>query len=173
MSDSIDRVFLKYSIEKLTQLASRIDACLDRLTPEQVWARGSEGENAIGNLVLHLCGNLGQWILSGVAGQPDARNRDAEFAARGGGGVSELRQQLSSRVADAAAVISGLSAGRLTEIVQIQKYELTVLEAVYHVVEHFGQHAGQIIFATKFLTGADLQFYRHLKSGAPHRETTP
>ena len=173
MSDSIDSLFLKYSDDKLTQLASRIDACLDRLTPEQVWARGSEAENAIGNLVLHLCGNLGQWILSGVGGQPDARNRDAEFAARSGVGVPELRQQLSSRVAEVRAVISALSAERLTEIVQIQKYELTVLEAVYHVVEHFAQHAGQIIFATKLFTGEDLQFYRHLKSAAPHTETTP
>jgi uncharacterized damage-inducible protein DinB len=173
MSDSIDSLFLKYSDDKLTQLASRIDACLDRLTPEQVWARGSEAENAIGNLVLHLCGNLGQWILSGVGREPDARNRDAEFAARTGAGVSELRQQLSSRVAEVRAVISALSAERLTEIVQIQKYELTVLEAVYHVVEHFAQHAGQIIFATKFFTGEDLQFYRHLKSAAPHTETTP
>jgi uncharacterized damage-inducible protein DinB len=173
MSDSIDRLFLKCSTEKLTQLASRIDACLDRLTPEQVWARGSEAENAIGNLVLHLCGNLGQWILSGVDGQPDARNRDAEFAARNGVSVDELRQQLSSRVADVVAVIAALSAERLSEIVRIQKYELTVLEAVYHVVEHFAQHTGQIIFATKFFTGEDLQFYRHLKSAAPHREITP
>ena len=80
--------------------------------------------------------------------------------------------RLRTTVAEAAAVIGGLSGERLTERVIIQKYEQSVLEAIYHVVEHFSMHTGQIQFATKMLTGADLGFYAHLKAAA-HGEKTP
>ena len=89
--------FLKYSTGKLNQYESRIETCLDKLTCEQIWARGAENQNAVGNLVLHLCGNLGQWILSGVGGAPDHRDRDAEFAARGDVGAGELKLRIRSR----------------------------------------------------------------------------
>ena len=162
-----DRLFLEYSVRKLTQSAGRVDECLARLTEEQIWARGSANENAIGNLAIHLCGNVSQWILGGVAGQESHRDRDSEFAATSGPGV---RDKLRAAVERALPAIA--EANDLTRIIQVQNYELTVLEAIYHVVEHFGGHAGQIIFATKMLTGDDLGFYRHLKY-ASHRETTP
>ncbi|MCW5981615.1 MAG: DUF1572 family protein [Bryobacteraceae bacterium] len=169
-----ERIFLAYSAAKLKQLSGRIAACLDRLSYEQVWARGGESENAVGNLTLHLCGNVRQWIGTGVAGRPDVRVRDREFRARGDIQPAELRERLEGVAAEAAAIIEGLAPERLTETVVIQNYSLTILEAIYHVVEHFAQHAGQILFATKQLTGEDLGFYRHLASGAaPHSETTP
>jgi uncharacterized damage-inducible protein DinB len=173
MAQPLDRIFLDFSQKKLRQLSTRIEDCLARLTAEQVWARGNENENAIGNLVLHLCGNVRQWILAGVGGQPDVRVRDAEFAARGDLPPAELGERLKSTVDEAAAVIGQLTAARLAESVTIQKYEITVLEAIAHVVEHFAQHAGQIMFATKMLTGQDLGFYKHLKTTAAHREKTP
>jgi uncharacterized damage-inducible protein DinB len=169
----LDRIFLDFSQKKLRQLCARIEDCLARLTAEQVWARGSENENAIGNLVLHLCGNVRQWIIAGVGGQPDIRVRDREFTARGDVEPGLLAERLKSTVEDAVSVIGQVTAGRLAEVVTIQKYEITVLEAIAHVVEHFGQHTGQIIFATKMLTGQDLGFYRHLKSAAAHGEKTP
>ncbi len=168
----IEAVFVQYSADKLTQLSSRIQDCLSRLTSEQIWARNSQNENAVGNLVLHLCGNLGQWIGTGVAGKTDHRVRDQEFAARGEISPGELAQRLASTVAEAAETIRGLSAERLAEQTSVQKYNVTVLEAVYHVVEHFSQHTGQILFATKLLTGQDLGFYGHLAK-ATHAETTP
>jgi uncharacterized damage-inducible protein DinB len=166
--DDANRIFLDFSVRKLELLTGRIESCLDRLDGEQIWARGGENENAVGNLVLHLAGNVRQWLVSGVGGKPDIRERDAEFAARGGASVEELKQRLRAAVTEAVAAIGGLSAERLTERVTIQKYEQTVLEAIYHVVEHFSMHTGQIIFATKLLTGADLGFYGYLwaaKSG--------
>ena len=172
MSADLSGPFLQYSVEKLRQLGGRIEDCLGRLSEEQVWARGGDNENAVGNLVLHLCGNLGQWIGAGVGGRPDHRERDAEFNARHGVSIIELKQRLRAAVDNAAEIIGGLSADDLTRRLRIQKYDVTVLEAVYHVTAHFSEHAGQILFATKLMTGQDLGYYGHLKAGA-HAEKTP
>src|SRR5439155_21265067 len=120
MEKSIDRLFLDHSVSKLNQLAGRIEACLAKLNDEQVWARGAENENAIGNLVLHLCGNLRQWILSGVGGQPDNRDRDAEFNAHGGVTVAALAEKLRRTVDEAATVIAAVTPDRLTQRHSIQ-----------------------------------------------------
>jgi uncharacterized damage-inducible protein DinB len=124
-------------------------------------------------MALHLCGNVRQWIVSGVGGASDTRQRDAEFAARGGTSVSELKHLLRIVTDEAAAALRQVPAGRLTEHVTIQKYEVTVMEAIYHVVEHFSMHTGQIMFATKMVTGADLGFYSHLRASAAHGNKTP
>jgi uncharacterized damage-inducible protein DinB len=173
MEPALHSQLLEFSASKLEQMTSRIETCLDKLTMEQVWARGHENENAIGNLVLHLCGNVRQWIVSGVGGRPDIRNRNAEFDARGGIEIPELSARLGATVAEAAAVIRAVRLEQLTERLAIQNYDVSVLEAILHVVEHFSGHTGQIIFATKMLTGADLGFYRHLRTTAAHGETLP
>ncbi len=165
----VDRIFLDYSVQKLTQAAGRVDECLARLTQEQIWAKGSANENAVGNLVLHLCGNIHQWLFSGVGGEPFSRDRDAEFTAGSGG---NLRERLSQTVARAVPIIERQTEADLQRRILVQQYEIAVLEAIYHVVEHFAGHAGQIIFATKMMTGSDLGFYKHLKYSA-HTERTP
>ena len=153
-------------MRRLELSLSRIEACLGKLTEEQVWARGSENENAIGNLVLHLAGNVRQWIVAGVGGAPDTRQRDGEFSARGGNSIPELKERLRGIVTEAAAVIVATTPERLAERVTIQKYDVSVLEAIYHVVEHFSLHMGQIVFAAKMMTGSDMGFYAHLRSSA-------
>ena len=172
MDPAPERIFLDCSVRRLNQLASRVDDCLGRLDDTQVWFRGGENQNAVGNLVLHLAGNVRQWIVSGVGGSPDARERDAEFAARGGCGVDELRERLRATVREAAAIVASVPPARLAEGLRIQGYDVTVLEAIYHVVEHFAQHTGQIVFATKAATGEDLGYYAHL-SRAGHGHRTP
>jgi len=173
MDSRLERQFLDYSASKIGELAGRIQTCLEQLTAEQVWARGGENQNAIGNLVLHLAGNVRQWIIAGVGGRPDIRDRAAEFRARGGRAPGELAALLLQTVAEGRAVIGGLTAESLPRPLTIQGYKITEMEAVYHVVEHFSMHTGQILFATKMLTGADLGFYKHLESGAPHDEPKP
>ncbi len=168
----IENIFLKFCADELLQLSGRIEDCLGRLTYDQIWLRNSDNANSVGNLVLHLCGNVRQWIGYGVGGQPDLRDRDSEFAARGGMQPAELSQRLQATISDAAGIIRNLAPDRLMETRTIQKYEVTVMEAILHVVEHFGQHTGQIIFATKLLTGQDLGYYKHLSKPA-HFETTP
>jgi uncharacterized damage-inducible protein DinB len=169
----VESLFTDFSARKLRQLSGRIRECLDRLSDEQVWARGSDAENAAGNLLLHLSGNVRQWILSGIGGKPDVRVRDREFSARGGIGKDELWERLEATVEDAAAVIAALDATRLTARIRVQNYETSVLEAVYHVVEHFAQHTGQIVLLTKAATGQDLGFYKHLAPQREHGEKTP
>jgi uncharacterized damage-inducible protein DinB len=163
---TVESLFLDESAKSLRQLTSRIESCFGRLTEDQIWARGSENENAIGNLALHLAGNVRQWIIASLGGAPDLRKRDEEFAARGGKSAQDLIAHLKSTVEEAAGVIALLDTARLTREYTIQKYQVSGLTAVYHVVEHFAQHTGQIIFATKMLTGEDLGFYSHLKTAS-------
>jgi len=166
----IEQDFLSYSANQLITYSGRIEDCLGRLSEEKVWLRNSESHNAVGNIVLHLCGNVRQWIIGGVGGAPDIRDRDAEFAARGGVQPAELAAKLRATVSEAAEVIRSLPVERLIERKTIQKvYEQTIMEAIYHVVEHFAQHAGQIIFATKLLTGEDLGYYKHLSAKTSSR----
>jgi len=169
---TVQSEFLRFSAEKLEQLCARIEDCLGRLSYEQIWTRASTADNAVGNLVLHLCGNVIQWIGSGVASRPDLRRRDAEFAARGDVQPAELASRIRAVVSDAASVIRSLDPARLTERILPQNYDVTVLEAIYHVVEHFSMHTGQILFATKLLTGQDLGYYKYL-SAASHGEKLP
>ena len=173
MADALHRIFLDYSAGQLRQMAGRIETCLSGLTEEQIWARSSENENAIGNLVLHLSGNVRQWIVSGVGGRPDTRQRDGEFAARTGCRGAELVGRLKEAVEEAVGVLAEVAPERLGERIVVQHYDVTVMEAIYHVVEHFSGHTGQIIFATKMLTGTDLGFYQHLREAAAHGKKTP
>ncbi|MCU1339538.1 MAG: hypothetical protein JWO19_5119 [Bryobacterales bacterium] len=170
---TIETDFLNCATEKLIQLCSRIETCLGKLTPEQIWMRGAENQNAVGNLVLHLNGNVRQWILSGVGGEPDARIRDEEFAARGGIEREVLGRQLRETVDGAVAVIRSLPHSRLADHTTIQGYDVTVLKAIFHVVEHFSGHTAQIIFVTKMLTGEDLGFYSYLSKPRSQAGTNP
>ncbi len=165
--------FTTYSVAKLRQYAGRIDDCLGRLTEEQIWARSGENTNAVGNLVLHLGGNVRQWIVAGVGGRADVRERDAEFTARGSGNRRELSSLLKDVVEEACVMIESVPDDRFPQPLEIQGYGVTVFEAIYHVVEHFSHHTGQILFATKQLTGAELGYYRHLQGSARHGQQTP
>ena len=156
---TLETIFLNTAVVKLNQSADRIAVCLGKLNDDQIWARGNENENAAGNLVLHLAGNVRQWIIHALGGQPDVRVRDQEFSASGEYSAEELVVRLKSTIAEAAGVISGLSSEHLLRTYTVQNRTGSGLEMIFHVVEHFGQHTGQIIFITKALTGEDLAFY--------------
>ena len=173
MDTGLERQFLDHSVAKLEQYTERIATCLGMLNDEQVWARGGTNENAAGNLVLHLCGNVRQWIVAGVGGAPDVRQRDLEFSAGGGLTKADLEAALRATVADAVRVIAELPGEKLPDRLLIQNYSVSRFEAIYHVVEHFAMHTGQILFIAKMLTGADLGFYAHLRTSAAHGRKTP
>ncbi|MEO8051920.1 MAG: DUF1572 family protein [Acidobacteriota bacterium] len=164
---TVETEFLTFSAGKLMQLMDRIDTCVQKLTPEQIWMRSGTNQNTVGNLMLHLDGNVRQWILHGVGGQADLRDRDSEFAAQDGAGADKLRGSLRATVEEAGALLQALPAGRLMEHTQNQGCDCTVLAAIYHVVEHFAGHTFQIIYANKFATGEDLGFYAHLSGAQP------
>jgi uncharacterized damage-inducible protein DinB len=149
----------RYAVAKLREYADQIARCAALLTPEQCWRRPNEHSNAVGNLVLHLCGNVTQWILCGLGGRTIPRDRAAEFAQREPLPPAPLMRRLREAIDAAVAVVEGLPDGRWGEPVTIQGYKTTVLAAVFHVVEHFAFHTGQIVWATKAMLDVDLSLY--------------
>ena len=123
--------------------------------------------------MLHLCGNVRQWIVCGVGGEEDRRDRDWEFATRDPLSGGELAHRLAETVEAAESVLAGLKSPTLLETRRIQVYEVTVLHAVIHVLTHFSGHVGQIIWATKHVTGKDLGFYGYLRKGSTPGQHSP
>lgn len=157
----VGRVFLDESRRYLLrEYAVKIRLCLEQLSDDDLWWRANERSNSIGNLMLHLAGNIRQWIVSGVGGEPDTRQRQAEFDERGPLPRDELVGRLETALADTDRVLAALDPAVLAEDRKIQGRDTNVLKAVYHVVEHFGMHTGQIMYVTKLRTGRDLAFYR-------------
>ena len=150
----------------MTHYLPKIERCLERLSDEKTWWRAGEESNSIGNLLLHLAGNARQWIVSGVGGAEDHRVRQREFDERSMIPTAELMAHLRETLAEVDAVLAALPPGLLLERRKIQGTEVTVLEAVFHVVEHFSMHTGQIILLTKMMAQSDLEFY-DFSSGAP------
>jgi uncharacterized damage-inducible protein DinB len=158
-------LFLDFSRDKLLeQYWPRLRACVESLSDEQVWWRPNSASNSVGNLLLHLNGNVRQWLIASFNRMEDARNRPAEFKAPEQLSAPALIRQLDETMQHAAAVFSRLSEADLLAHYDIQGYHVTGLAAVYQVVEHFGLHCGQIIYITKMLRGEDLGFYRELNS---------
>ena len=156
MPDDLATLFLQTSARELTNTVKTVNQCLDRLTDDQVWSRGAVHENAIGNLVLHLCGNLRQRIIHGVGSKPDIRVRDAEFSASGGHTRAELLAMFQSIVDEASDVIRSLQTARLLETIHPQGRATPIAEEIYHIITHAHHHVGQIVFATKQLAATDL-----------------
>jgi hypothetical protein len=156
-------LFLDFSRSKLmTQYWPRLKTCVESLTDEQVWWRPNEASNSVGNLMLHLNGNLRQWIVAAFNRQEDHRNRPAEFAKHGPMPRAELLEKLGAAVREAEQVLLRLTEAELLAGYEIQGYHVHGLDAVYQVIEHFGQHLGQIAYITKMLRAQDLGFYKEL-----------
>jgi hypothetical protein len=162
--ETASAVFLDFSRTKLLeQYWPRMRACVESLTDEQVWWRPNQASNSIGNLLLHLNGNLGQWLVASFNHQDDKRNRPAEFDAPENLPAAVLIQRLDQTLQEAAKVLARLTEADLLAHYDIQGYyHGTGLTAIYQVVEHFGLHYGQIVYITKMLRGEDLGFYREL-----------
>ena len=137
----------------------KIERCLELLTDEQIWWRANPQSNSIGNLLLHLSGNMRQWIVCGVGGAPDNRDRDSEFAQRDSIPRDELLAGLKQTLSEADAALAKFDTGKLLDRYSIQGCDVTALAAIFHVVEHFSMHVGQIVYITKQLTAEDMHFY--------------
>ena len=137
----------------------RIVKCLDQLDDNAIWWRPNENSNSIGNLVLHLCGNVRQWIYAGLGKNEDVRNRQVEFDERTIIDKSELKEKLVSTMDLVRTVISNIPVEELLNIRRVQTFEETGLTILIHVTEHFSYHTGQIAYITKMLTGKSLGFY--------------
>jgi uncharacterized damage-inducible protein DinB len=142
-----------------TDYLPKIERCLEQLTDEEVWWRANQESNSIGNLLLHLSGNARQWIVCGLGGASDKRERQREFDERALVPRSDLFARLKQTVSEVDEVLARFDPAQMLTPRQIQGTEVTALEAIFHVVEHFSMHAGQIVYITKQLTAHDLHFY--------------
>jgi Protein of unknown function (DUF1572) len=160
---NVTGLFLEFSRRKLLEhYWPRLKACVEVLSEEQVWWRANEACNSVGNLILHLNGNVRQWLVDSFEGHEDNRDRPAEFGAQGGMTAEALLERLGVTLTEAQNVLERLTEAELVARYEIQGYHVSGLEAVYQVVEHFGLHYGQIAYIAKSLSGRDLGFYREL-----------
>lgn len=137
----------------------KIERCLEQLSDEEVWWRANPESNSIGNLLLHLAGNVRQWIVCGLGGELDARVRQQEFDERSIIPRAELLSLLKRALNEVDDTLASLDPSLLLEQRKIQGCDVVVLEAIFHVVEHFSMHTGQIILLTKMFKSTDLEFY--------------
>lgn len=144
-----------FQLEYRTKLRAAVTA----LPSDALWWRANDQSNSVGNLLLHLTGNLRQWMVSGVGGATIVRDRAGEFAAQTGPGADELLGSLEATLDDVDRVLAKLTPADLGAAVTIQGREVTVLEAIYHVVEHFSLHLGQIILVAKLHAPGAVRFY--------------
>jgi uncharacterized damage-inducible protein DinB len=162
---TVETAFLNQAVEYLVNdYQPKIKRCVELLTDEQIWWRSSESNNSIGNLILHLCGNAKQWIVSGLGDEPDHRVRDLEFSQTEIIPRQALIELLKTTLSDVRAVLESLPTDQLLASRKIQGKDVAVLEAVFHVTEHFAMHTGQIIILTKLITQKDLSFYDFVDS---------
>jgi len=159
----IAALFLEFSRKKLLgQYWPRLRGCVEPLTDEQVGWRPNDASNSIGNLILHLNGNVGQWLVASFNRAEVRRNRPMEFSERELISASALLERLSATMREASEVLARLTPADLVARYEIQGYQVSGLDAVYQVVEHFGLHYGQILYIVKTLSSKDLGLYREL-----------
>lgn len=165
---TIEKLFITKSIDLLqNEYIPKIDKSIMKLNDEQIWWRPNEHSNSIANLLLHLNGNVRQYLIAGVGEKIFERKRELEFNERKNISSNILLNQLKETVNEATEILNKLDLQKLTEVRIIQGKEKTLLEAIYHSVEHFSMHTGQIIFISKLLLNEDLEFYE-IKNGIPH-----
>jgi uncharacterized damage-inducible protein DinB len=159
-TDPVADNFLGYAATRMKLSQREISRCVERLSEEQMLHRGGDYENSVANLLLHLAGNVRQWILHGIDEQPDVRERDAEFSLALDVDVAEARRRFDVTVDEAVGVIAALDVKRLLTVIDPQPTgwhrNVTILEAIFKVVGHLEMHTGQIILLTKQLVATDL-----------------
>lgn len=158
-ADALARQLVEAVARNLDKDLGQITRCAGLLGPDELWQRPNQHCNAVGNLLLHLTGNVQQWILAGLGGRAFRRNRPAEFAERGPLPAAQLLPPLQQTVREACQVLGGLDAAALLRRYTIQGYDVAGVQAVFHVGEHFSFHTGQIIHITKALRDVDLSLY--------------
>jgi uncharacterized damage-inducible protein DinB len=137
----------------------RVLKCLSMLTEEEVWFRPNEETPSIGNLILHLCGYVRQWVISGLGGAEDVRRRSLEFDEKGPIPNADLIVRFTSTMSEAETVLKRVDPASLLEDRRVQGYDETGISIIVNVVEHFGYHTGEITFAVKSRKNVDMGYY--------------
>lgn len=150
---------IQQSIHYISLNPPRVANCLARISEQQLWQKPNEQTNSIGNLILHLCGNIRQYLIAGLGGEPDTRQRALEFSTAGGYNKAALLALLEETVEAGIATIANTPEAELLRASNIQGIDYTGVGILLHVSEHFSYHVGQIALYTKLWTAEDLGFY--------------
>lgn len=151
--------FLENSIYRLDESTRMNKISLKSIEESNIWKKPNESSNSIGNQIIHICGNMTQYIIASLGEQDDLRNRDAEFSISDGFKRNELIQKLEDTVGQAKLVLNNCGKSQLLKKRVVQGYDLSGIGIVIHAVEHYSYHTGQIAFWTKQLINKDLGFY--------------
>jgi uncharacterized damage-inducible protein DinB len=159
---TLSNEFIDQAIFRLNENTPKIEKCLTVLNEEEVWKRPNNSSNSVGNLVLHLCGNITQYIISSLGENEDLRIRDLEFSTSGGHTKTALLNKLKLTINQAIVILKKIKEEDLLRIRSVQGFEYTGMASIIQVVEHYSYHTGQIVFWTKLLKDIDLGFYAGL-----------
>lgn len=159
IEDDMVSEFLANSIYRLDEGTRMIKISLESVSESDIWKKPNDSSNSIGNQIIHICGNMTQYIIASLEEQDDYRNRDEEFSMTGGFTKIQLIQKLEDTVNKAKLVLNGCNKRQLIKKREVQGFNLSGIGIVIHAVEHYSYHTGQIAFWTKLLTNKDLGFY--------------
>lgn len=158
--NNIGEAYISYCQRRLLEeYLPKIRRCLNELSEEDIWWRTHGTDNSVGNLLLHLNGNIRQWVISGIGGATDIRNRPQEFDERQMIPKAELLKSFEETLFEANQILERFDPSKLLNVRKFQNWDHTCLDAISHVVEHVAQHLGQIIYITKLRKGIDLKFF--------------
>ncbi len=159
MEEKFREEFVQNALYRLDESTRMNTIALAQLTDADIWQRPNESLNSIGNLILHLCGNITQYVIASLGETDDHRDRDAEFAAQSGSSKEELLLKLTATVEEAKRVINDASLDQFIRKREVQGFYFSGIGVVMHAVEHYSYHTGQIAFWVKQMKNKDLGFY--------------
>ena len=166
MTEEFVKELTDQSITRIDENTQKLIICLNELEEAETWKRPNQHSNSVGNIILHLCGNIRQYVISSLGQMEDIRERDKEFSTDGGYSKSELLKKLSDTVEQAKNIIKNISETELLRKRQVQGFTLSGIGIIIHVTEHYSYHTGQIIFWTKLLKDKDLGLYANINLNA-------
>ena len=137
----------------------RLKKCLSELTTEQIWYRPNNSSNSVGNLVLHLQGNVRQWVVAGLGKNPDVRERQLEFDEKGPVPIKKMLDDLDKLMMEVTTILNKVTATDLLEVRNVQAYQESGLSILIHITEHFSYHVGQMTYIVKMLKDQDMGYY--------------
>lgn len=159
MENIFRKEFIDQCLKSMDENTSKIKTCMNQLDEKDIWFRHNEHVNSIGNIILHLCGNIRQYIISSLGGAPDIRERDLEFSTAGRFTNAELTAKWRDTIREAKTIVAGASPENLLRHRVVQGTEHSGISIIVHVTEHYSYHTGQIIFLTKLYKNIDMGFY--------------
>lgn len=159
MPEKFIEEFIGENLRRIDENTKKLSACLDEFAEPDIWKRPNQHSNSVGNIILHLCGNIRQYAISSLGNIKDVRERDKEFSTEGGYTKTELLKKLTETIEEAKNIIQNASEKELLRKRKVQGYLHSGVGIVVHITEHYSYHTGQIIFWTKLLKDKDLGFY--------------